>query len=111
MENLDVLVSGIVSSFKEDPRNKVFVDFPVLLLSSVIETGNKSINSEKLVDVIKGYMEGDLDDESTEIYDGAVAVCGEVARQCFADNEGDDVDYELSWLEGDDGFFAEIRPN
>ena len=99
MGNLDMLVSEIVTAFKEDPRNKVYVDFPVLLLSAIMETGNKTINAKKLVDVIKGYTDGDLDGDATEIYDGAIAVCGSVARQCFADNEDEDVDYELSWFE------------
>lgn len=40
--------------------------------------------------------------------------CSVLARKCFGvdpDDEDEEVDYELSWLEADDGaVVAEIRP-
>jgi hypothetical protein len=104
-------IEAIVSEFKADPRNKVFVEFGALLKSANEETGKK-LKADKLKDVIQGYIEGELGSADEQIYDGAVAICGAVARGCWADNEDDDVDYEISWIEKDDGTYsAELRPN
>jgi len=46
------------------------------------------------------------------IYDGAVCACGSAARQCFRDDPEENIDYEIDWLEQDDGsIIAEVRPN
>jgi hypothetical protein len=97
--------SQIISEFKSAPRNKVFIDFGTLLASASEETGKK-IKSEKLVKVIDDYQSGDLDEAGESIYDGAVAICGYVARCCFGDNEDDDIDYEIDWNQGDDGTYS-----
>tara|TARA_B110000902_G_scaffold237930_1_gene285342 strand:+ start:214 stop:375 length:162 start_codon:yes stop_codon:yes gene_type:complete len=47
--------------------------------------------------------------------DAAIYACSVVAGMCFGDDpedEDEEVDYEISWLEEDGGeYTAEIRPN
>ena len=111
MKSLDEIVEGVVAEYKQDPRNKVFVGEDALLASATEETGSQ-VDTESLRDSIKAYQDGDVSDEQQVIYDGAVAVCGRLARQCFGNDPDTDVDYDVSWLENDDGSFsAEIRPS
>jgi hypothetical protein len=108
---LIMLVDEIISDFKESPRNKVFVPIAVLCESASEELGKK-VSVDKLTKVISDYIAGNLSEKNEAYYDGAVAVCGEVARRCFGDGPDDDVDYEISWIENDDDTFsAEIRPS
>ena len=113
--SLDVLVEKIVKGFREDPRNKVFVSESVLLASVEEEAGEK-ISTEQIRSIISKYQEGKLEEgEEEEKYDAAVYACSVVARMCFGDDpedEDEEVDYEISWLEEDGGeYTAEIRPN
>lgn len=104
------LADAIIAEFKSDPRNKVFVSFDTLLASACEETGKK-IKGDKLSKVIDDYQTGDLDDKGEEIYDGAVAIIGYVARSCFGDDPDEDIDYEIDWIQEDDSTYtAEVRP-
>ena len=108
---LIMLVDEIISEFKDSPRNKVFVPMAVLCESASEELGKK-VSAEKLARIISEYVAGNLTEKNEAIYDGAVAVCGEVARRCFGEGPDDDVDYEVSWIENDDVTFAAgIRPS
>ena len=108
---LIMLVDEIISDFKESPSNKVFVPMAVLCESASEELGKK-VSADKLTKVISDYIAGNLNEKNEAIYDGAVAVCGEVARRCFGDDPDADIDYEVSWIENDDNTFsAEIRPS
>jgi len=105
------LADKIIAEFKDDPRNKVFVSADALVASACEETGMK-VKGAELAKVIDNYLSGDLDDKSVSIYDGAVAICGYVARSCFGDNPDDDLDYEIDWIQEDDGTYtAEVRPS
>lgn len=101
------MADKIIAEFKSDPRNKVFVGFETLLASAKEET-SKKIKGEKLSTVINNYQTGDLDSDDEAIYDGAVAICGYVARNCFGDNPDDDIDYEIEWAEEDDGTYTAV---
>ena len=111
--SVDQLVEGIVAEFRADPRNKVFAQESVLIASAQEETGEK-ISTEELHELIEGHQNGSLDDDDLEKFDGAVYVCGVLARLCFGENpddEDEEVDYDVSWIENDDGTYsAEIRP-
>ena len=62
--------------------------------------------------VIGDWSGGELTSADETVYDGAVASCGTVARRCFGEDSEDDVDYDVSWVEEDDGSFtAEVRPS
>jgi hypothetical protein len=59
-----------------------------------------------------------MDGDDYSIYDGAIYACAVASNNCFGDpsaHEDDDdysVDYEIDWIENDDGSYAaEIRPN
>jgi hypothetical protein len=106
------LFNGIVEEFKADPRNKIFASEQLLIMSVKEETG-KQINAVELRKVINKFLAADMTDKDYEIYDGAVAVCGELARSCFgADpSEGEDVDFQIEWCDDENGSFsAVIRP-
>ena len=111
--SLDEMVKPLVSDFKSDKRNKVFVPENILI-TSILEENGKEIDLEELRQIIKKYLDGELDSESQDIYDAAIYSCSLVARLCFADDPEDEdaeVDYEISWLEDDNGSYsAEIRP-
>ena len=108
---LVMLIDEIISDYKDSPRNKVFVAM-ALPYESVSEEVGRKVSAEKLARIISEYVAGNLSEKNEAIYDGAVAVCGEVARRCFGDGPDDDVDYEVSWIENDDNTFsAEIRPS
>jgi len=111
--SLHSLIDEIVRTHQKDPRNKVFVSEPVLLASVAEEVGVQ-ISSAKLIELIENYQNGSLDDESEELYDGAIYACSEVARRCFGDDpddEDEEVDHEVSWIENEDGSYAaEVRP-
>ena len=113
--SLDGLVEKIVKEFREDPRNKVFVQESVLLASVEEEVGEK-ISTEELRSIVSKFQEGELEEgEEEEKYDAAIYACSVVAGMCFGDDpedEDEEVDYEISWLEEDGGeYTAEIRPN
>lgn len=98
-------VEKIVENFKKDPRNKVFVDFEILRLSAVLETG-KPISADTVKKAIQAYIDGECDNDQEAIYDGAVYACGYLARHCFSEDPDEDVDYEVEWIEEDDGTFT-----
>lgn len=109
-------IDKIIDDFKADPRNKVFIDEETLLSSALEETGNE-VSIDQLRQVIKNFLSNEMDGDDYSIYDGAIYACSVAANHCFGnpeENEDDDnysVDYEVDWLENDDGSFtAEVRP-
>ena len=109
MKSLDEIIEGVVSDYKQDPRNKVFVGEDVLLASAAEETG-VSVDAENLRAAISAYQSGDMSDEQQALYDGAVAACGRIARSCFGDDPDCDLDYDIAWIEIDGGSWsAEVR--
>ena len=114
MLDFDDLVDSIVEEFKKDPRNKVFAH-QSLLIASVKEETDNEISQDQLGSLIQSYENGELDGDEEELYDAAVYCCSVLARKCFGedpDDEDEEVDYEVSWVENEDGTFsAEIRPN
>ena len=108
---LNDLVEKMAAEFKADPRNSTFVGESILLASVAEEVG-KEISIDQLREVIAAYLNGDVDEDQEVIYDGAVYACGLAARHCFSDDPEDDIDYEIDWLEQNDGsYVAEVRPN
>ena len=104
-------IEKIVSDFKNDPRNKLFVDEDVLMVTASEETG-EAITEIKIREVITAFLSGEMNDDQQSIYDGAVYACSSAARQCFGDDEDEDIDYKIDWLQQDNGsFVAEVRPN
>lgn len=111
MSDLSSMMKALVDEYKADPRNKIFVSEEILVASASEET-DKIIDSSQFREVISNYLSGDIDEEQESIYDGAVCACGSAARQCFGDDPEEDIDYEIDWLEQDDGsVIAEVRPN
>jgi hypothetical protein len=112
--SVDENAEKIVAEFKKDERNKVFIEESALL-DSVKEECGKDITSKDLSKIIEAFGEGDLDDESEELYDGAVYVCGVVAKGCFGedpDDEDEEVDYSVEWIQNDNGSYsAVVRPD
>ena len=108
----DAMIQSLAEEFRKDPRNKVFVGEDILLASVLEETGQK-IDGHRLREVIKAYLSGDLDSHAQDVYDGAVYACSSAAKLCFAENpddEDEEVDYSISWIEDSDGdFSAEVR--
>jgi len=111
-QDLDSILQEIAKEYKTDPRNKIFVPENALLASVKEETGS-AISKEKFREIVERYMEGELDDNQEEIYNGAVFACSEIARLCFAEDhedEDEEVDYQISWIENDDKTLsAEVR--
>lgn len=100
----------LVNQYLEEPRNKIHVNIQLLTLSAIIESGSAHEQSE-INGIIEKYLNGDLNDDETDIYDGAVAVCGSLARECFGGDPDEDVDYEITWLEdASSSYYAEVRP-
>ena len=111
------LIDKIIDDYKADPRNKVFIDEGTLLAAANEETGN-GISVDQLRNAIKNFLSGEMEDDDYSIYDGAIYACAVASNNCFGDpaeHEDDDdysVDYEIDWIENDDGSFtAEIRPS
>ena len=111
------LIDKIIDEYKADPRNKICIDEDTLLASAMEETGSE-ITLEKLRSVISEFLSGEIDVDDYPIYDGAVYACSVASNNCFGnpeEHEDDDdysVDYEVDWIENDDGsFVAEIRPS
>jgi hypothetical protein len=110
------LIDKIIDDYKADPRNKIFIDENTLLASAIEESGN-DITADQLRAAIRNFMSGEMDGDDYSIYDGAIYACAVASNNCFgnpAEHEDDDdysVDYEIDWIENDDGSFAaEIRP-
>ena len=73
-----------------------------------------STSASDLKSLIYKHGEGGLDDHEVEIFDAAVYCCGVLARKCFAedpDDEEAEVNYDVSFVETEDGIAAEIRPS
>jgi hypothetical protein len=111
------LIDKIIDDYKADPRNKVFIDENTLLAAAKEETGN-DITNVQLRSTIRNFLSGEMDGDDYSIYDGAIYACAVASNNCFGDpsaHEDDDdysVDYEIDWIENDDGSFtAEIRPS
>ena len=96
---------AIVDGFKENPRNKVFVDFETLRLAASEETGN-DVSDNTLKEVIQAYLQGECDGDQETVYDGAVYACGYMARHCLGQDPDEDIDYEIEWISEDDGTFT-----
>ena len=108
--SLKILVDALAAEYKKDPRNKIFVTEEILL-SSVAEEIGEAITLEQLREVISAFLSGDMDENLESIYDAAVYSCSLSAQHCFNDDPEDEIDYEIDWLENDDGaYVAEIRP-
>jgi len=110
------LIDKIISGYKAEPRNKIFIDEATLLASATEETGDK-VTEVQLRSVIRNFLSGEMDGDDYSIYDGAIYACAVASNNCFGDpvaNEDDDdysVDYELDWIKNSDGSFsAEVRP-
>ena len=97
--------NAIITEYKKDPRNKVFVDFDTLRASVSEETGN-DVTVDMLKEVIQSYLDGECDGDKESIYDGAVYACGYLARHCLGEDPDEDVDYEVEWISEDDGAFT-----
>ena len=114
MPDFDELIEKISNEFHKDPRNKVFASHELLIASVKEETG-EDISTDRLSSIVSLYSDGEIDGDEEEIYDAAVYSCGVLARKCFADDPEDEdaeVDYEISWIENEDGTIAaEIRPS
>ena len=108
----DTMIQSLAEEFRKDLRNKVFVGEDILLASVLEETGQK-IDSDRLREVINAYLTGDLDSDAQDVYDAAAYACSSAAKVCFAENpddEDEEVDYSISWIEDSDGdFSAEVR--
>lgn len=110
------LIDKIIDDYKVDPKNKIIIDEDTLLASSVEETGNL-ITREQLRTSIANFLSNEMDGDNYSIYDGAIYACQCAANHCFRDPveyKDDDyytVDYEINWIENNDGAFcAEVRP-
>ena len=114
MSDFEGLIEKVVKEFRSDPRNKVFAPQELLIASALEELG-KEISFDELKSLVDDYESGSLDEDQEEIYDGIVYCCAELARKCFGeepDDEDEEVDYEISWIENGDGSIAaEIRPD
>jgi hypothetical protein len=111
------LIDKIIDEYKADPRSKIFINEDILLASAKEETGN-DISTDQLRSAIKNFLSGEMEDDDYSIYDGAIYACAVASNNCFGnpeEHEDDDdysVDYEIDWIESDDGSFcAEIRPS
>lgn len=114
MPSLDEMVTQLVSEFRNDPRNKVFVS-QTLMIESIRSESGKDISAEEFASLVESYKDGSLDDDTQVLWDAAMFVCGQVAKQCFSedpDDEDAEVDYEISFVDNSDGSVsAELRPN
>jgi hypothetical protein len=107
-DDLQSKLSEFVAEFNKNPRNKILIEWDLLIQSARFEL-QKEIKGEKVKRAIVSYIRGRISASNEEIYDAAVAVCGELARKCFAPGR-DDCDYQISWSETADGnFLAEVR--
>ena len=108
------LAQKIIDEYRSDPRNKVFVPEEVML-ASVQEEAEKSIEPEALREIIQAQQNGTSTDEQIELFDAATYSCSYIAHACFAENpddEDEEVDYQISFIERDSGeFVAEVRPS
>ena len=111
------LIDKIITDYKADPRNKIFIDEATLLAAATEESGNE-VSDIQLRSSIRNFLSGEMDGDDYSIYDGATYACAVASNKCFGDptaNENDDdysVDYEIDWIENSDGSFcAEIRPS
>lgn len=109
------LIDKIIDEYKTEPRNKIFIDENTLLAAAIEETGNE-ISVEQLRSAISNFLSGEMDGDDYSIYDGAIYACAVASNNCFGnpdEHEDDDdysVDYEIDWIENDDGSFtAEIK--
>jgi hypothetical protein len=83
------------------------VPFQTLRLSAAVERG-RQVSPDEAAGAVIAYLGGDITDDAQAVYDGMVAVCGEVARSCFAEDD-EDLDYSVDWID-DDEWTAVVRP-
>lgn len=102
-------ISGIVSQFEADPRNKILIDFDILVLSAEAETGKSNLE-EDLNKSIALHISGKLNEGDYSILDAALSVCYSLADACFKPENKDRENYQFNWLQGDNGYTVEIRP-
>lgn len=102
------MVDRAVADFKNDPRNKVFVEWNLLLASATEERG-EHVDGNGLREALARFLGGDYSGDDQDLYDAAVAACGEVARGCFGNSPDEEVDYTVTLLENEEGFVAEVR--
>ena len=112
--SLSTMVEKLASEFKADPRNKIFVGEEMLIASATEETG-KQVTATQLRKVIAAFVEGSMTDKQESLYDAAAYAISLSAKQCWAtdpDDEDEEVDYSVSWIENSDGSYAaEVRPS
>lgn len=112
-DDFDALIDKTVGVYRADPRNKVYASSN-LLVAAVEEELGVTASTNSIAEVVDRYKEGNIQGEDQDIYDAMTFGCSVLARKCFGvdpDDEDEEVDYELSWLEADDGeVVAEIRP-
>ena len=107
---LEAMIDELVKSNRAERRNKVFVEFEILLLSASVELG-KDAKAKDLTRVIEKYLSGSMSPKDEALYDAAVAACGLTASRCFGTKRSPDVDYSISWVQDSVGrYCAEIRP-
>lgn len=101
-------IAAVAKEFLENPRNKLLLSEEIFLKSACYEM-QKKVKIDQLRRAIKNYLKGKLSSADQDLYDAAVAVCGEIVRKTFSPDQ-DEVEYEISWLEEGKGFVAEVRP-
>jgi hypothetical protein len=101
-------IDEIVSQFEKDPRNKIFVDFDTLVLSSEAETKKSDIETD-LIKSIALHISGKLKESDYSILDGALSVCYKLADLCFKAKNKDNANYVFNWLKQNHGYSVEIR--
>ncbi len=104
-DDLQELLTQTVSEYQADPRRTVFAGFPLLLASAREET-QLDLSPEDLMSAFHRYFSGEAEGQDETIYDGAVAVCYELARKCLGSE-----DCSFDWIIGGDDYYAcEVCP-
>ena len=91
------IIASIVSSFKNEPRNKIVISCIDLCNYAAEELGSE-LTAESLAKAITAFQDGEANENDERIVDAATSLCHQVSNRCWGECEDEEED---EWSEID----------
>ena len=91
------IIASIVSSFNNEPRNKIVISCSDLCDYAADELGSE-LSPESLAKAITAFEAGEAREDDEKIVDAATSLCHQVSNRCWGECEDEEED---EWSEVD----------
>lgn len=93
----DEIITSIVNSFKNEPRNKIVISCSDLC-NYASEELDHELSANTLAKALTTFEDGEANEDGERIVDAATSLCHQVANRCWGECEDEEED---EWSEVD----------